>query len=394
MEDDETFDKLIGVLYETAMEPARWTEALEMVTVLTGAVGAHLFVQDKASGAIVESLFGGESISEQNTGEYISHYMHIDPRVNSDMMQGAVVNEWRACTPYFDRKFVSGNEFFQDFLIPNGVRYSLGAHVDDDGKQLALLGLHRSQKQSPFAKREHQLAQRLGSHIQRALRMYRLTKQLQTQAALSHYALNMLGGMFFVVDGENRVLYTSVEAEQACIFEHSTLSYRFGRLSCREPATASALSAAITRATSEPAVGEFIDMPGSIARQILVNPLKASLATTGYWQRPLALVLIKENHESACAETLDTDRANPDFLPETDSKRDALQRFAASHRLTSRETEVLSGLLKGHSTREIADVNNVGYNTVRTQVASLLQKTGCKRQTDLLRLFLAGQIPR
>jgi DNA-binding CsgD family transcriptional regulator len=61
--------------------------------------------------------------------------------------------------------------------------------------------------------------------------------------------------------------------------------------------------------------------------------------------------------------------------------------FGNLYRLTRQEIKVLQGLVAGYSTKEIADRHYVSYHTVRSQLASLLQKTGCHRQEDLLRLF-------
>ena len=75
---------------------------------------------------------------------------------------------------------------------------------------------------------------------------------------------------------------------------------------------------------------------------------------------------------------------------ETDMQADAYGQFAHKHQLTPQETKVLQGIVEGFVLKEIADRHAVSINTVRTQLKNVMQKTYCKRQKDLVRLFLAG----
>lgn len=54
--------------------------------------------------------------------------------------------------------------------------------------------------------------------------------------------------------------------------------------------------------------------------------------------------------------------------------------------LTSAEARVLRSLVAGHSTSEIASTSRVAESTVRNQIASLMRKMSCSRQSELVRL--------
>ncbi|MDD1643095.1 MAG: hypothetical protein LUQ29_07505, partial [Methylococcaceae bacterium] len=47
MTDDKQLDHLIGVLYETALDPSRWEEAVGLCGHYAGGVDAHLLTIDK-----------------------------------------------------------------------------------------------------------------------------------------------------------------------------------------------------------------------------------------------------------------------------------------------------------------------------------------------------------
>jgi DNA-binding CsgD family transcriptional regulator len=55
--------------------------------------------------------------------------------------------------------------------------------------------------------------------------------------------------------------------------------------------------------------------------------------------------------------------------------------------LTVAETRIAKGLAGGQTLQEIAQEGDVSFNTVRTQLRSILEKTGCKRQPELVALL-------
>ena len=55
--------------------------------------------------------------------------------------------------------------------------------------------------------------------------------------------------------------------------------------------------------------------------------------------------------------------------------------------MTVAETRIARGLMKGQTLKEIAGDGNVSIATVRSQLASVLEKTGCGRQAELVGLL-------
>lgn len=65
----------------------------------------------------------------------------------------------------------------------------------------------------------------------------------------------------------------------------------------------------------------------------------------------------------------------------------------ALYDLTSAEASVCRLLVDGHPTQDIADMRNVGLETVRTQVKSILGKTRSAKRADVVRLALTVNLP-
>ena len=63
----------------------------------------------------------------------------------------------------------------------------------------------------------------------------------------------------------------------------------------------------------------------------------------------------------------------------------SVELFARAHGLTHAESAVLTGLCRGAAPARIARDVGVAVSTVRTQVASLRQKTGAASIADLVR---------
>lgn len=54
-------------------------------------------------------------------------------------------------------------------------------------------------------------------------------------------------------------------------------------------------------------------------------------------------------------------------------------------RLNNREREILRLIVKGHSIKEIADILNLGFETVHSYTKYLRQKLGCSNMAALVR---------
>jgi DNA-binding CsgD family transcriptional regulator len=61
-----------------------------------------------------------------------------------------------------------------------------------------------------------------------------------------------------------------------------------------------------------------------------------------------------------------------------------IARFAAEHRLTPAETQILALVLQGLAAKEIARARNASEHTVRTQLKAILHKTGTHSQRQLV----------
>lgn len=170
MGDSAKFDQTLGLIYESALAPERLTDALSAMIPLLEADTCHLLGLDCQTSIPSLSIAIGLNEAE-TTPAYFAYYGQIDPRneIAATMAPGQVF----ACHNHLDAHFVSLNEFYQDYLLPQvGIHYSLGA-VDllAENEQMILLGFHRYTGHDPFEPSNSKTLERLLPHLRRSLRI-------------------------------------------------------------------------------------------------------------------------------------------------------------------------------------------------------------------------------
>lgn len=164
MMNDKSLDHLIDVLYETVLNPALWREAVGLCGRYAGGVDAMLLTLEKRQHTPITSVLAATEFSLQSGADYTHHYMAIDPRLN--MLRDTGVNDWRCCHHTYDQNFVNHNDFYQDFFIYHGARYTMASWVDDNEEDHTLLALFRAVGQKSFDNTQQLAAQRFSGHLQ------------------------------------------------------------------------------------------------------------------------------------------------------------------------------------------------------------------------------------
>jgi DNA-binding CsgD family transcriptional regulator len=357
MTEDKQLDHLIGVLYETALDPSRWQEAIGLCGLYTGSVEAGLLRVDKNTGIATSNVLGETFFDLSVVDSYMDHYMALDPR--QYLVPDMIIHEWLCCHHFYDQHFVNHSEFFQDYFISLGARYSMFALVDDSQEHQHFVGLSRAIGQQPFGHAEQLAAQRFSGHLQRALRLQKHTQSLQTKAELGARAIDALALSMLIVDGKGVILHLNISAERLLNQRASGLACNKGCLYATEHSCK--LTALLAEATGYPAVAGAMSLGGEEARQVFVTPLPAASPFSRDWQRPLALV----------------------FLIDSDKYQSAEQLMVALYDLSPAEMRVATALLNGKSPKEYANDAGVTMNAVRSQIQNLLSKTGACRQSEL-----------
>jgi len=366
----ERLDAIIADLYEAAFDPDRWDDALLNVAQLQSADNYHLMVWNPAQPHPLHSLTWGMDAAVE--AAYRAHYGAIDPRrlLAAQLPDG----EWLACHRYFPEREVARHEFFQDYLIPGGIRYLMGTRLTRHNGFDIYFGMHRAPGRPAFSDGDVAAMDRLTGHFQRVMRLWLETESLRQRVALGERALDAFGSGVFAINATGYVLYANRCAE--AMLKAGPISTRQGVLTASNQEEAARLDKAIQAALTkqQPSSLRVRADSGEGRRDcaLTIIPLRPThQLSAGFWHADL-LVLI-----TPTARRLLT-------------VRQLMEVFG----LTPAEARLARAIASGETVRGFSEENGVGVATARTQMKAVLEKLRVARQADVVRQLVVLPVTR
>jgi hypothetical protein len=129
--------RLIAKFNDAGQTPNAWPDALEELTKALGIDGAACIIFDKRTGRADWVCFSGLSAAFES--KYINHYARSDPF--SPMLN--VTPRWSKLSECFPKSILARSEWYNDFVLPCGVRDMLGSRIFDSPSHSAIFGLHQ-----------------------------------------------------------------------------------------------------------------------------------------------------------------------------------------------------------------------------------------------------------
>ena len=370
MDREAQFDLAIGTLYEAAVEPERWAAALTAVADLLGATGAQFFLWDKQASAAPFAAVG--RLPDEGNAAYVRYYGAIDPR--REALERVPVGKLFTADEHFDGGRFRNSEFFNDFLVPYGVPYVAGGRVLQSAGLSAVVAILRNFRQGPFEPHELAALGRLMPHLQRAARLHSKVGSLRRQNQALEGALDRLTFGVLITDGAGRVLLLNRAAEEMAAANDGLL-LQGGRLEAIQSEDALALTRCIAEAVrtsgrrgNQGGGSICISRPsGRRPFAVLVAPLSPETTLAAEHQVPAALILVTDLSR------------RPDVLG---------RRLVELFGLTAAEACLAVAMAAGKRLEDIAEERGVRMPTLRTQLRAILDKTGTRRQADVMRLIV------
>jgi DNA-binding CsgD family transcriptional regulator len=375
MDPVERFDHVVSAVYEAALQPALWPYALDAVAGLLSCDLFHCFVWDLQEERPLMTWASPSATSALHRG-YDVYYGRIDPRRRfSEVLEPGTVF---ACHHQLDEKFVANDEFYQDFLIPGGMRYMVGSTLAFDAGSRTSLALLRATGRPEFSADDMTSARRIAPHLRRCMEMMLRQRDVADALAAGDRALDGLDMAVAVLDDAAGVRHLNPSA-QRMLREGACWRVRNQRLEAKGRLCSARLQQAWqhTRDTGRPASALLHGAEGPQAPDATVITFcrlptggpGATLPGGRYLGRYLALIARRAR------------RAAPDAALLT-------QIFD----LTPAEGRLAHDLARGLSLADAAASRGLRVSTVRTQLLGLLAKTGTQRQQDLVAVL--ARIPQ
>jgi DNA-binding CsgD family transcriptional regulator len=363
--------EVVGLVYEAAVEPARWPVALTRLSDLVASSAATLLFGDAtaADAAIMESA----RVDPADLKRYNEHYFKRDVRLHAGMARpaGTVTINSNLMRPGAFRR----TEFFNDFLEPVDLPYMIGSVLLKEDDAFASLGIHRPRRRGEYTPAEIEVFGAVVPHLRRAISIHRRLSCAELRASAGAEALDRLKLGVVLMDAEGRPLLVNRSAREILDERDGLVLRKDGLHACHAGGTRAL--AVLVHEAGRTALGTGTAAGGAMA---LPRPsMKRDLAVL---VAPIRVGEVELMPSAAVAAVFLSD-------PErgTDTAPVLLQRL---YGLTPAEARLAALLVEGRTVADAAKTLQVRPLTARTQLKSVLAKTGTNRQSQLIRLIMSG----
>lgn len=368
MSSDSEFLGVVEKLYGAAVNDHDWTESLDAISALFGAVSSVYEVIENTTKRPI-SLDVGTGLKSFEPGpDYLEYYGSISPRVRHSFGKPAGHIS-------FDRMILTEtemdrNEFYTDCIQPVGLRYFIAAQVLVSDHHQAVIAAQRSQKQGHIEDHEIALMKRLLPHLQQASDLKFRLADSRIGDHLPIEGLEQIDDGCLLIEGSGRVLHLNARANEI-VFSSDGVSVTEGNISFDDKIAGRTYRRIISdlMLNNVDTVGRDFSVhrpSGNRPFLVSVRPLPPENGFSPYRWSAAAIVFIRD--------PMSFGRLNTDLLRQ-------------SYRLTDIELEIATALDRGAEVKEIAQAREVSLATVRTQLYSLMSKLKVRRQTELIRLL-------
>lgn len=368
-------DALVRGVWAAATGETSWVAALDPIAAHFGARMAVVQRFDLANHRVLAVESGGAPDLEDGVLQYLRQYHALDRR-KASLLEGRVVPHggWYHDHEHLDAQFVASDPFYQHFLPAYGCRYVSGRTHAPAPDQACLFALELAPDRGPLTTDERVELDRLGTHLDEALRSYERLRRARAQVLAGHQLLHTFAQPMWLIDTD-RFIHDANAAAQAEVQQARLLAQRGSHLVAASSRLETALLAAVHQLRGQAHGSRRVlqHRPGAVQAPVWLHLqlLKPDASVGAFGALPMVLV------------TLFDPQQVPSFDP-----------FALSSLfdLTPTQARVAAALAQGLSAEQIADATGTQVSTIRSHVASVLGRVGASRTDDLVRRLHDGHL--
>lgn len=384
MQTDVSSDQLsaaIGKIYDSAIDPALWPDALRACCGLIGAtLGAINLYDLEDQKKNFTARWGGDPYWIELLQ---TKYVKLDPfwEIYPTFQVGDVANT----ATLLKRLGAEEDEirqlpFFTEWAEPAGYRDVAAGVLLRSSTRSGTFELHTPPTRDLVGPNELAIAALLNPHMRRAATIGDLLDMRSLATAAFEATLEALSAAVVLVDANSRILYSNQSARTMFSAGDPIQSQRCV-LAAREMSATTAIRDAITRAALDESelgyggIGVPVRSrdPQTVLHSIAhVLPLKSGMLRPGLSLGAAAAVFI----------TPSADSASPPF-----------EALAALYDLTPTEARVMIEIASGKNRATAATALGIADSTVKTHLARVFEKTRTSEQPELAKLVASLTSP-
>jgi DNA-binding CsgD family transcriptional regulator/PAS domain-containing protein len=371
---DEILLQLIGEIYDCALNPDAWNATLPRIGAFVGGSSGGLFAHhsSRRSGNVFYE-FGTDPDFHRL---YLEKYMTMDPMFGTYFVLD-VGEVFSTSTVMSHAEFLQ-SRFYQEFIRPQGWIDNICVYLDRTPEGHAGFSVFRHEREGLADEPARERLRLLVPHLRRAVLIGKLIEFKTAQAATFADALDGLSAGMLFVDSSGRITHANA-AGRALIAGGDVLHASHGRLVASDPDVDRALrDIYLAAATGDAAIGVrgvAVPLAGRDGERYVAHilPLSSGARCGAGASYAAAAVLFVQKAALAT-------RSPPEAIAKT-------------YQLTAMEVRVLLAIVEVGGVPQVAVTLGIGESTVKTHLKRLYEKTGARRQADLVKLFAGYTSP-
>ena len=369
--DQRQLSDLIGVVYDAAIDPSRWEDAIAGAARFVGGTGAGLFCKDVGvPHASIPHRVGFQ------TPLPVALFQQIYPAAEGHFLGD--LEQPIATTDLMSFGELAESELYRQWAEPQGLVDFLSAAVDRTTISTAIFGVFRHRRNGVVDDHARRQMSLIAPHIRRAVLIGRMFEFKAAEVATFVDTFDGLGAGMFLVDAAGRLIHANA-AGNAILGASDILNSVGGRLVASDAHIDRTLRDVFAAAGQGDAAlgtkGIAVPLIGKDSERYIAHALPL---TSGARRR---------------AGVVGTAAAALFVRKAALTVPSASQAIGSAFKLTPTELRVLMAIVEVGGIPEVAAAFGVADTTVRTHVSRLFEKTGTARQADLVKLVAGYATP-
>jgi DNA-binding CsgD family transcriptional regulator len=363
----EAYSKVVEAIYDCALNPDRWREALRLISNITHSSNIFIGTSDYDRKRLVS--FAEYGYDPAFLKVYLDKYADnplITRTREKPLGQAYTFSMLR------DVSALRKTRFYHEWIKAQRFGSLLGVGVLRSSSRGAGLAANRQDWQPPYGKRDLQLIRLLAPHLCRTVAISDVLDQRRVASEALEGTLDALSTAVYLVDGSGRVTYMNAAAERQ-IRSGNALRILGNRLAPVSHEARTAMTAAIAGAIADEAamttLGTALALPGRNGSGLVATVLPLGrgerYGVSGAFGAAVAVFV-----------------QDPSLAPVYPGRA-----FAKLYGLTQAELRVLLAIAPGLGVKDAAAMLGIGEVTARTHLQHIFFKTGTSKQTELLNLL-------
>ncbi|THD65934.1 helix-turn-helix transcriptional regulator [Phenylobacterium sp.] len=348
--DQAEMSALIDRIYACVLDRDRWAGVLETLCPLIGGCAASLNVHNLVTGA--PELLVEHGTDPAASESYVETYGRINPLIDATLLYtppGTVNAMYRVV----DMEDFRRSRFYREWVAPQGWGDWLGSVLIRTTASLAMLNVARMERDGPYSDPDLALVRLLTPHFERATALGRVFDVGTAERAGLSALVGRIRAPAFMVDAAGRIAFANASGEQL-LAQGSVFQDHGASLVAVDAAARRVLGEAFSEGRILPAMA--VVGPPDDRRMLSVIPPSAESGGHG-----IVLITAREAELPLPGPLL-------------------VEAFG----LTAAEIRVLVALFKRRTLAQIAGDLGVTQRTAKAHLQHLFEKTGTRRQADLL----------